>query len=122
VPGQCRHRLTRDDWGEIERVIPAEIVSAPALPREQAHSALLLTAARAPGVATVTDLADYFRLPVAETGARAHELAEDGRLRTAIVAGWNQRAYLHPEFNSAPVAARALLSAFASLIWKRDLA
>jgi uncharacterized protein len=85
VPGQCRHRLTHDDWGEIERVIPAEIVSAPALPREQAHSALLLTA-RAPGVATVTDLADYFRLPVAETGARAHELAEDGRLRTAIVA------------------------------------
>jgi uncharacterized protein len=105
-----------------ERVIPAEIISAPALPREQAHSALILTAARALGVATVTDLADYFRLPVAETRARARELAEDGRICPAVVAGWKQRAFLHPDFNAGPVSARALLSPFDSLIWKRDRA
>jgi uncharacterized protein len=105
-----------------ERVIPAEIISAPALPREQAHGALVLTAARALGVATVTDLADYFRLPVAETRARARELAQDGRLRPAIVAGWKQPAYLHPDFNTGPVSARTLLSPFDSLIWKRDRA
>jgi uncharacterized protein len=104
------------------RVIPAEIISAPALLREQAHSALVLTAARALGVATVTDLADYFRLPVAETRARARELAEDGRLQPAIVAGWKQPAYLHPDFNAGPVSARALLSPFDSMIWKRDRA
>ena len=105
-----------------ERVIPAEIISAPALPREQAHSALVLTAARALGVATVTDLADYFRLPVADTRARARELAEDGRLRRAIVAGWKQPAYLHSDFSTGPVSARTLLSPFDSLIWKRDRA
>ncbi len=105
-----------------ERVIPADVISAPALPREQAHRALLLTAARALGVATVTDLADYFRLPTAETRARARELAEDGRLRPAIVAGWKQRAYLHPDFNAGPISVSALLSPFDSLIWKRDRA
>ena len=54
-----------------ERVIPAEIMSAPALPRRKGQRVLVLAAARALGVATISDLADYFRLPVAVTpGAR----------------------------------------------------
>jgi uncharacterized protein len=105
-----------------ERVIPEEIISAPALPPQDAQGALVLTAARALGVATVRDLADYFRLPVAETRARARELAEDGRLRPAIVDGWKHEAYLDPDFDAAPVNARALLSPFDSLIWQRDRA
>jgi len=105
-----------------ERVIPGEIISAPALPRQEAHRALVLTAARALGVATATDLADYFRLPAAETRARARELAEDGRLRPAVVAGWKHGAYLDPDADAAPVSARALLSPFDSLIWQRDRA
>jgi uncharacterized protein len=105
-----------------ERVIPQEIISAPALPREEAQRALVLTAARALGVATVSDLADYFRLPVAQTRARARELAEDGRLRPARVAGWKHDAYLVPDFDAGPVSARALLSPFDSLIWQRDRA
>ena len=105
-----------------ERVIPAEIISAPALPREEAQRALVLTAARALGVATVSDLADYFRLPAADTRARARELAEDGKLRPATVAGWKHGAYLDPDSGAAPVTARALLSPFDSLIWRRDRA
>jgi uncharacterized protein len=103
-----------------ERVIPAELISAPALPRAEAMNALVLTAARALGVATVSDLADYFRLPAAETRARARELAEDGRLQPAAVAGWKQGAYLVPNSDDAPVSARGLLSPFDSLIWQRD--
>jgi uncharacterized protein len=105
-----------------ERVIPAEVISAPALPRAEAHSVLVLTAARALGVATVSDLADYFRLPAAETRARARELAEDGRLRPATVEGWKHGAYLDPGFDATPLGARALLSPFDSLIWHRDRA
>jgi uncharacterized protein len=105
-----------------QRVIPAQILAAPALPPAEAQRVLVLTAARALGVATVTDLADYFRLPVAETRTRARELAEDGRLRPAVVAGWNQSAYLAPDVDAAPASARALLSPFDSLIWRRDRA
>jgi len=105
-----------------ERVIPAGILAAPALPREEAQRALVRTAARALGVATVSDLADYFRLPVADTKARARELAEDGSLTPATVAGWKQGAYADPDLDAAPVTARALLSPFDSLIWKRDRA
>ena len=105
-----------------ERVIPEAIISAPALSREEAQRALVLTAARALGIATVSDLADYFRLPVAQTRARARELAEDGRLRPAKVAGWKHDAYLVPDFDAGPVSARALLSPFDSLIWHRDRA
>jgi uncharacterized protein len=103
-----------------ERVIPREVISAPALPRPEAHSALVLTAARALGVATVSDLADYFRLSAAETRACARQLAEDGRLRPAVVAGWKHGAYLDPDFDAATASARALLSPFDSLIWQRD--
>ncbi len=105
-----------------ERVIPREIISAPALPREEAQRVLVLTAAKALGVATVRDLADYFRLPAADTRARARELAEDGRIRPAMVAGWKPGAYLGPDVAAGPVSARALLSPFDSLIWQRDRA
>jgi hypothetical protein len=71
--GPSRNRRLSADFEPrydlAERVIPPEIISAPALPREQAPSVLILAAARALGVATVADLADYFRLPVAETQA-----------------------------------------------------
>jgi len=105
-----------------ERVIPAEITSAPALPPEQGQRVLVLAAARALGVATASDLADYFRLPAAATRARARELAEDGMLRPATVMGWKQPAYLHPDSRTGPVSASALLSPFDSLIWRRDRA
>jgi uncharacterized protein len=105
-----------------ERVIPAEIISAPARPPEEAQRDLVLTAARALGIAAVRDLADYFRLPAAATRARARELAEAGRLRPATVAGWQHDAYLDPDVEATPASARALLSPFDSLIWQRDRA
>ncbi len=105
-----------------ERVIPAEINSAPPLPREEAQRALVLTAVKALGVATVRDLADYFRLPAAETRARARELTEDGKIRPGTVAGWEHAAYLDPDFDATPVSARALLSPFDSVTWQRDRA
>jgi uncharacterized protein len=105
-----------------ERVIPGQIRSAAALPRAEAQRVLVLTAARALGVATVTDLADYFRLPVAETRARVRELAEEGRLRPVMVVGWKHGAYLAPDVGATPVCACALLSPFDSLMWRRDRA
>jgi uncharacterized protein YcaQ len=102
-----------------ERVIPADVLAAPALAEAHAQRVLVLTAARALGVGTLRDLADYFRLPVAATRARLRELLDDGQLELVRVAGWPQQAYLHPSADAGGVQARALVSPFDSLIWER---
>jgi uncharacterized protein YcaQ len=103
-----------------ERVIPPDILSSPALAEDEAQRLLVLRAADALGVATVSDLADYFRLPVAATGARVRELVETGALLPAHVEGWRRAAYLRPGAHTRPVEVCALLSPFDSLVWERD--
>jgi len=89
----------------------------------EAHEAqrqLLMIAARAYGVATADDLADYFRMRLREVQPRVAELVERGELLPVEVEGWRARAYLHPE---ARVARRyspsALISPFDPLVWYR---
>ncbi len=88
----------------------------------QAHRALLTIAARAMGIATETDLRDYFRMPVAETKARLAEMVEDGALDSRFgVQGWRNDAYLAPGAKAPrKSAASALLSPFDNLIWFRE--
>ncbi|MBL9097518.1 MAG: YcaQ family DNA glycosylase [Alphaproteobacteria bacterium] len=104
-----------------ERVIPARILNAPAPSREDAQRQLIEIAAHAHGVATEIDLRDYFRLPVADTKARIHDLVEAGTLRRVSVEGWKQPAFLHRRAAAAPaiIESAALISPFDSLIWMR---
>ncbi|MDR3511466.1 MAG: winged helix-turn-helix domain-containing protein [Caulobacteraceae bacterium] len=104
-----------------ERVLPAKVASAPTPSDAEAHRGLLMIAGRAMGVATETDLRDYFRMPVAETRARLAELVEAGELEHVGVEGWRGPAYLHPAARAPRKATgRALLSPFDNLIWARD--
>ncbi|MEJ7786326.1 MAG: crosslink repair DNA glycosylase YcaQ family protein [Solirubrobacteraceae bacterium] len=104
-----------------ERVIPRAVLSLPVPPAEQAQRELLRISARALGVATATDLRDYFRLPAADTRLRLGELVEEGDLLPVTVEGWRQPAYLHPEARiPRTVDARALLVPFDPLIWERS--
>ena len=100
-------------------VIPADVLAAPAPTEQDAQRELVLRAAAAMGVATVRDLADYFRLPMAPTRARVRELIAVGALRPASVDGWAEPAYLHPDAVDRPLQACALLCPFDSLIWER---
>lgn len=102
-----------------ERVIPADILALPTLDAEDGQRALVRHAAAALGVGTVRDIADYFRLPIAVAKARLRELVDAGELHAARVQDWTEAVYLHPAARDAPVAARALLSPFDSLIWER---
>lgn len=103
-----------------ERVLPPEVLAAPTPSEEEAHRRLLLISARAMGVATAADLADYFRIRLAQARPRLAELVEDGALLPVTVRGWRDPAYLHPEARLPRwVRAGAVLSPFDSLVWFR---
>ena len=101
------------------RVIPAEVLSAPTPDESDAHRELVRRATVALGVATATDIADYYRLPVAATKARLAELVEAGEVVTARVEAWKDGAFAATNLNTTPVDARGLVSPFDSLVWER---
>ncbi len=103
-----------------ERVFPAAILNAPTPSPADAQRELLRMAAAALGVATASDLRDYFRLDPADAKPRLAELVEAGELLEVTVEGWNAPAYLHsPARRPRRVAACALLAPFDPLIWER---
>jgi uncharacterized protein YcaQ len=124
-----------------ERVIPEAALNAPALPREDAQKQLICLAAKAYGVGTLRDITSYFnidgwrdRMPFErrlerEGGQRSKpvakrlvaELVEEGRLLCARVEGWHEPAYMAPGVRvPRSVDARALVTAFDSLVWERS--
>lgn len=103
-----------------ERVLPPEVHGAPTPSDEAGRRALLRRAARAMGVATASDLADYYRQKVPAAKPLIEAMAADGELVPVRVEGWKDVAYLHPEAGiPARVKARALLTPFDSLVWER---
>jgi hypothetical protein len=103
-----------------ERVLPAAVQALPTPSAEEAQRELLRISARALGIATETDLRDYFRLGVAETRVRLAELVEAGELLPVTVEGWKNPAYLDPKARQPRrVEARALLAPFDPLVWER---
>jgi uncharacterized protein YcaQ len=103
-----------------ERVLPAEVVAAPTPSLEEAQRTLLRVAARSLGVASESDLRDYFRLPAPQSKLRVPELVEAGELLPVEVEGWRTPGYLDPAVRiPRRVHARALVGPFDSLVWER---
>jgi hypothetical protein len=103
-----------------ERVFPAAVLDAPTPDVADAQRQLVLHASRALGVATVRDVADYFRLPMAVTRARLRELVDAAELEPAVVEGWPEPAFVVPGASDRRVSCAALLSPFDSLLWERS--
>ncbi len=104
-----------------ERVFAPDILGQPTPSEPEAHRALLRIAGRALGVATESDLRDYFRLDAQDSKARIPELVEEGALLPVKVEGWTQPAYLDPQAAAARrIRAQSLLSPFDPLVWERD--
>lgn len=103
-----------------ERVIPPEVLKRK-IPPDRAHVELLDIAACALGIATQTDLRDYFRMPPLAARHALETLVKQGRVFPVNVAGWKHPAFLHASA-VAPrrVEASALLSPFDSLVWNRE--
>jgi uncharacterized protein YcaQ len=102
-----------------ERVVAPEH-AARSVSRPDADREMLRTAARAHGVATGGDLADYWRMTAREARPRIAELAEAGEILPARVEGWREPAWLHREARApGRIEAAALLSPFDPLVWTR---
>ncbi len=106
-----------------ERVLPRAVLSTRTPSVEDAHRELVRLSARALGIGTDDDLADYFRLRLGAARPRIAELVEAGELIPTSVEG-----IAKPMFRArgarSPRAVRAstLLSPFDPLVWHRPRA
>ncbi len=103
-----------------ERVLPKKILQMPTLRETDARKELLVRSAIAQGVATASDLADYYRQKLAIVKPLIVELVEEGVLREVAVDGWQDKAFVHRNAKlPKQLHATALLSPFDSLVWCR---
>ena len=111
-----------------EQVIPAHIRTQE-IPRAEAIRTLIARAARSSGVATQSDLADYYRIRdrAAVTQAIA-DLADSGELLPVQVRGWERGGRPLPAWRHRDavlprrVDAAAVLTPFDPVVWFRDRA
>ncbi len=103
-----------------ERVIPSAVLAIPTPTVAEAQRCLIDRSARALGVATASDLRDYFRLKPDEADHAIADLTEEGVLIPTRVDGWSQKAWMHRDTPSPRrVRGAALLAPFDPLIWER---
>ncbi|HSV39471.1 MAG TPA: crosslink repair DNA glycosylase YcaQ family protein [Nocardioidaceae bacterium] len=104
-----------------ERVVPAPFLDAEEPSEEDAVLELVRRAARSHGVATTKELADYYRMGVANAQLAVNRLVEAGEVRPVHVEGTTRTAYLHADARLPRAAhTRALLSPFDPIVWHRD--
>jgi hypothetical protein len=118
------HRINFSRYYDLpERVLPANVLNGTPS-KDEAHRALLSFAAGRLGVATVSDMADFHRITTPEARPRIRELVDAGDLRQVRVEGWRELGYIPAglDVTRSDPSARALLTPFDSIVWKRDRA
>lgn len=116
-----RNRFERV-YGLAEHTLPAE-VAARDIAASDAQKQLVEQASRALGIATTSDITDYFRLKKVPVANILRELADDGIVREATVSGWRQPAWIHLDARAPRgIETTAMLSPFDPVVWNRDRA
>jgi uncharacterized protein YcaQ len=117
---QRRYALAQD-------VLPASILEANMSEPDSVRE-LVRRSARAHGIGTLGDLADYYRIKKVPAMAAISELQEAGELIPVSVRGWDHRgkparAWLHKDARiPRRIEAAAVLSPFDPVVWERERA
>jgi uncharacterized protein YcaQ len=105
-----------------EQVMPTEVYRRE-VPREEAVRTLMERAARAHGIGTLSDFADYYRLKTGDAKPALASLVDEGVVHEVNVPGWKKAAYLHRDARiPRRIETTALLSPFDPVVWERDRA
>jgi uncharacterized protein YcaQ len=105
-----------------ERVLPDQHL-ANELGVKEAQTELLRKSAAALGVATLHDLADYYRMSPRVAAPLVENLERAGELRPISVEGWKDQAYLSPQARlPRSIDGVSLLSPFDPVVWFRPRA
>jgi uncharacterized protein YcaQ len=105
-----------------ERLLPREYLET-TLSVSEAQTELLKLASRAFGVATLHDLADYYRISARVAAPLVQNLVEEGELSPVRVEGWDEQAYLSSAARlPRSIAGVSLLSPFDPVVWFRPRA
>jgi uncharacterized protein YcaQ len=110
-----------------EHVLPDDLLNQD-VPERDAVRELIRRSARAHGIGTVRDLADYYRIKAVPAKQAIRELEESGELIPVRVPGWERagrpaEAWLHRDARlPRSIDVDALLSPFDPVVWERDRA
>jgi uncharacterized protein YcaQ len=123
VTAAGRHNTFERVYDVPDRVIPSDVLNAPAPSQPDAVRELVRLSGSALGIATEADLRDYFRLPADAMKRAIAELVEEGHLIPAAVANWRMPAWLRAgAARPRRATGTALLSPFDPLVWERSRA
>jgi uncharacterized protein YcaQ len=105
-----------------ERVIPPEFRET-RLQDDEARRQLLRLASKSLGLASLQDLADYYRMTPTIAAPQLAELVSAGELHEVSVEGWSVPAYLACDARSPrQIRGASLLSPFDPMVWFRPRA
>ena len=115
-------RTPAPSYDLIERVVPNVHLDEPEMEVDDAYRCMVGMAIDALGIATVADIADYYRIRRRDLATTVKHMSQSGDLVEVRVADSKTTFYAHPSWESlvTRVRARCLLSPFDSLVWSRD--
>ena len=102
--------------------LPPDVFAREVTPADAIRELLRLSA-RAHGIGTLGDFADYYRIKTAPARCALNDLVDAGELLPVTVTGWNKPAFLHRDARiPRRIEATALLSPFDPVVWERTRA
>jgi len=104
------------------QILPAELIERE-VPIDEAKYQLMKRSARAHGIGTLNDFADYFRIKQTQARGALERLVDEGEVLPVTVPGWGKQAYLHKDARiPRHIEGATLLSPFDPIVWERDRA